>query len=296
MSTDDLDPEWQQTLRRFRMRGIEQRRAERKDPKLREERLNAERRRIIDSARTELKRFGVPEMLIDELSGRVIARETQAMAVLREWKEQRKSDRSLWAVMLSGDTGRGKDFAFAKYFHDEACDRARRGDSLSAIAECWFSCPILITKAFTKYGVADPVVTDALSRMSVLVLEDLGAEAPDKAGKWLSWLFGVLNERHKNRRVTFITTNLNREEFRERYGKRIISRLATGGRFVEITGPNLRRPGAAEKLPPAGHKAPEQLPLSSGKRTVRPAQYRVRYRPLSPRAQARRRQLELRFA
>lgn len=34
--SSELDPEWQATLRRFRMRGIEQRRAERADPKLRE--------------------------------------------------------------------------------------------------------------------------------------------------------------------------------------------------------------------------------------------------------------------
>lgn len=261
------------------------------DPKFVREQELAEQRRVASAVASELTRLGVPRKIRDELRrGKV--RETEPIAAVR----QAMADNP-WVLVLSGPGGIGKDFAIAELLRQEAVERAKgTKDPFWAIAECWLSIPVLLPEAINRFGTFDPVILRNVSRMSTLVLEDLGTEPVVKNNdKVLSWLFAVFNERHKHSRRTFVTTNLDKKACKERYGKRIFDRLKSNGAFWHVNGPDLRCRGVAEKLPLAGGKAPEQLHLA-GKRTVRPAQYRVRYRPLSPRAQARRRQLELRFA
>jgi DNA replication protein DnaC len=82
---------------------------------------------------------------------------------------------------------------------------------------------------------------DKLFAASRLVIDDLGAEFADAKGFFVSMLDEIINERYCARRRTLITTNCPLEDFRERYGERVIDRMREDGAFIGIGGPSLRR-------------------------------------------------------
>ena len=77
-----------------------------------------------------------------------------------------------------------------------------------------------------------------------LVLDDLGSE-PDIPNVTREWLFAILNERTQARRPTVCITNLTLPQLMERYGERIMSRMADQGTTsaIQLTGSNLRLEG-----------------------------------------------------
>lgn len=82
-------------------------------------------------------------------------------------------------------------------------------------------------------------MTDLLSKVDLLVLDDLGSESSFKrenreAGEYIqNVIFGVLNARQH----TIITTNLNNEQLEEIYNPKITSRIYKGvdGHIIKFT-------------------------------------------------------------
>jgi hypothetical protein len=86
-------------------------------------------------------------------------------------------------------------------------------------------------------GALDPLVK--AMRCGFLVLDDLGVENFTEAQQ--AYLDEIVNARFEKRNPTVITTNLNRDQFKGRYGERITSRvLASSNRWVNMTGPDRR--------------------------------------------------------
>jgi hypothetical protein len=95
----------------------------------------------------------------------------------------------------------------------------------------------LARTAFARDGEASKV-DEAIEAM-VLILDDLGTEHIGKTKAFLAVLDEIVNRRHALCMRTLITTNLAREEIRERYGARVYDRLRDG-LAVECGGPSLR--------------------------------------------------------
>lgn len=73
-----------------------------------------------------------------------------------------------------------------------------------------------------------------------LLIDDLGTE-PLESTWWLPAFDTLLNERINAGRKTFITTNIDPDTFRVRYGDRIWSRLhAPGSTFIWVDGEDMR--------------------------------------------------------
>lgn len=77
-----------------------------------------------------------------------------------------------------------------------------------------------------------------------LVLDDLGSEYADAKGSFLVDLDELIDRFYAERRPLIITTNVTAKEFSARYGARIVDRLREAGRWQNIGGASLRKPGA----------------------------------------------------
>lgn len=71
-----------------------------------------------------------------------------------------------------------------------------------------------------------------------LFIDDIGAE---KLSDFvLEFLYLVVNKRYENMKRTILATNLNIDEFEQRYGERILSRIAEMCIIHELTGEDRR--------------------------------------------------------
>lgn len=95
-----------------------------------------------------------------------------------------------------------------------------------------------------RIGHFDEERAKAREQCDLLVVDDLGTEFLDN-NSWLAAQLEVLfYQRHGNRRLTVVTTNLTALQFRERYSPRLVDRIRELGAFVETGGESLREPAA----------------------------------------------------
>lgn len=72
----------------------------------------------------------------------------------------------------------------------------------------------------------------------IVILDDIGAE---KQTEWSQEiLYTIVNKCYEDEKALFIATNLSLEEFREKYGDRIFSRINEMCDLLEITGEDRR--------------------------------------------------------
>ena len=82
---------------------------------------------------------------------------------------------------------------------------------------------------------------DDIKKCDILVIDDLGLEHKDESGFFASIVDEIFNTRYSQDKITLITTNLNIDGFRERYGERVIDRIREWGSFIETKEKSFRR-------------------------------------------------------
>ena len=138
-------------------------------------------------------------------------------------------DAGLCFVVLSGGVGVGKSAAAAVWLRERLVAHGR-------IWMRWLHAHHLARAARSDDG--DQVAL--LEKVDFLVLDDLGTEFLDAKG-WLSaTLDSIVHQRHGARRPTVVTTNLDVEAFRARYGERVADRIRECGAFVHVAGGSMR--------------------------------------------------------
>lgn len=172
-----------------------------------------------------LQDWGVPERFRSVI--RNGCSPTPAVTRVREWAAG-----DGWCVVLAGGFGVGKSVAAALWLRE----RARHVGVNHARARRWWTAAEL-----ARVGNYDAQAFDALAHASSLVIDDLGAEYRDVGGSFVALFGDLITARHGSLRKTVITTNLNADDLRERYGERVTERLREGGGLVGLVGPNLRR-------------------------------------------------------
>jgi hypothetical protein len=68
----------------------------------------------------------------------------------------------------------------------------------------------------------------------LLIVDDLGTEAVDEAGRFQARLEALLCTRYDSGLRTILTTNLAAGAFAKRYGDRVAARIQTGGKFIAL--------------------------------------------------------------
>lgn len=96
-----------------------------------------------------------------------------------------------------------------------------------------------IRATFGKYGSENEnSIVERYGTCPALVLDDLGAE---QATEWAATtLYSIIDQRYRDMRRTFITSNLSLTELAAQTGDRITSRLAEMCRVVRMSGPDRR--------------------------------------------------------
>lgn len=157
---------------------------------------------------------------------------------------------------LVGDTGTGKTAAMANHLRKWVTimvERSSNPDTATVPFNCavWANWPTVAEK-IKQLSVGDNytlnMLLEDMQTCGILYLDDLGAERlrgeDDLA---LGHLRVILDERYRNGRPVFWTSNLSPEEMDRVYGARTMSRLLSTWPPKKVVGPDLRlrRPGVA---------------------------------------------------
>lgn len=206
-----------------------------------DEALLAQRRREVALEQVDQERFLARHLVecgVGELTATAVGagvRETPAVAIVREWLAHAGT-----FLLLLGKAGAGKTVAAAWVL-----GRARRAWSEGGVERWAYDRDAGLCVHAGE--LADAVFAGderLLRRARVvpwLVIDDLGVEYSDQAGRWLGAFDRILNVRHEHRRRTVLTSNATPEAFRQRYGERIASRLRGSGRVADCGAEDLRR-------------------------------------------------------
>jgi DNA replication protein DnaC len=146
--------------------------------------------------------------------------QTPALIAARAW---RRSESPL--VVLAGTVGTGKSLAAAWALWDWWCSTTSTnnvtGYQWRHKGRCWIAAPHL---ARLQRWHKDVV---ALESAPMLVLDDLGVEASTDSSADI--LQSLVTTRFADQLPTVITTNLDGQTFRQRYGERIVDRVRQCG-------------------------------------------------------------------
>lgn len=129
----------------------------------------------------------------------------EAMEMIKAWRPDDE-----FGLLLSGPSGTGKSHAMIA----TAKALASFGASVEFIQASSF---------FDQCAKNEFKIPNELLRAQFLFLDDLGAENISDIRR--EWLFTLLEARKNNRRTTFISTNLNVKDLREKFFERIASRI-----------------------------------------------------------------------
>lgn len=77
-----------------------------------------------------------------------------------------------------------------------------------------------------------------MTQQKYLFIDDIGSEKTTDFV--IEFLYLVVNKRYENEKRTVLTTNLSLDDFREKYGDRILSRISEMCVLVEMTGEDRR--------------------------------------------------------
>ncbi len=173
------------------------------------------------------KSFG--DFRLDLYEGEDAVRAEKVLNFIKKW-EAGYPDVTKRLITVTGKTGVGKSYLTAIL-------------ATALIERCYdvayfnaFSLNKLFLKAHTSSVRERDDVLDEIMNADVLFIDDLGVEQIYK-NVTCEYLYDLLSERQK--KATFITTNLSPSMLLDRYDERIFSRLK-GSVMLELTGKDLR--------------------------------------------------------
>lgn len=221
---------------------------------LREQRAKEVRAALGAAQREMLSKLGLAEKDLELIRADRLATTTLAVEALA---------RAAIVTVLSGGPGTGKTTAAAWWLHAYVTD-----------PECWNEVdswgsppkpkgiPVFVTAArlarWPRYNEAE---MDRLIRAPRLVIDDLGAEFLDEKGSFRALIDEVVNERYANRRPTVITTNLDVEPFKDRYGERVADRIRESGKWMGLGKVSMRGGPAPAAAAPVAQRPPARPAL-----------------------------------
>lgn len=190
------------------------------------------RPRLSPRRRAELcESAGLPLFDWCRFGQRSFERRTRNAGAIREacatWTRQHGS------AVLCGPTGVGKTTCLIALGHRliDLLDAEQTDDDAAWLRRVRFVRATSLVKATDRHPLGHgepPAMTVAVSA-SLLLLDDLGSEGPDRHAS----LFEALDRRYLASAPTVVTTSLSRAQLEERYSAALVRRLTDQGRFIQ---------------------------------------------------------------
>ena len=180
--------------------------------------------------KTLIDKWGVPTRIMKNLEEFKL---TRAIKAVEKFKGSAQEG---WCLVLSSGKGTGKSTAAAHWLMDYVKEIHMSGN-IKQIRRWWSGTRLARISSYNSEF-------EKICVLPVLVLDDLGVEFLDKNGNFQQKLDELLDDRYSNFRKTIITTNLNSDDFKERYGERVADRIREGfpygGAFHENSEASMR--------------------------------------------------------
>lgn len=147
------------------------------------------------------------------------------IAKVEKWHRDSAKDGGI--LVLSGPTGTGKTCAAARvgWLHTNGCGYAPLFIGAAALV------------ALSRYGDERAKYLDA----QFLIVDDVGAEYLDGKGSAAADFDELIDRFYSDKRHLILTTNCDRKVFTERYGARVMDRLAEAGTWIVVAGASRRK-------------------------------------------------------
>lgn len=181
----------------------------------------------------------------------------------REQRYRREAEEQRLREFMQAMPKRAAEFALATNTDDLLIKRAsdwlgaHRSDGIvvfsgpagvgKTVAACWianrFSSVPLFMRAseFATTSRYDQDARENWQGRRAMILDDLGAEYLDPKGSFLVDLDELVDHYYASKRYLIITTNCDKATFKNRYGERIVDRLAEAGTWIAVPGTSRRR-------------------------------------------------------
>ncbi len=140
-----------------------------------------------------------------------------AYSKMEEWCQKFKTTKYK-NIGLFGNTGVGKTFL------TEAMANKLMSDGHVVMFTSSFNLGNTLLNYHKAIDEAKPSIIAPYLDCDVLIIDDLGTE-PIYKNVTLEYLYLIANERFNSGKSTVFSTNLSTQEFRDRYGERVLSRL-----------------------------------------------------------------------
>ena len=148
------------------------------------------------------------------------------------WLNLDTAERGRTILVLAGVRGRGKSFAAGHVLSRHP----------GGVFARWANARHISNALYRRND--DPALASMLRRAEsapMLIIDDMGWEHLDQHGYIRGAFVGLLDDRIQSKLRTLITTNMNEEDFRARYGDALHDRVRGYGTWVDVkTGPSLR--------------------------------------------------------
>lgn len=191
------------------------------DAKVAAERAESERQEAEAREQNRIRSFenaGWPIRALE--SARVADHAQLAVAKALAWKHGDEN-----VLVLSGQPGCGKTTAAAVW----------------ALKTCAQPPVFLRATTFAASSRYDHERRDKWLHADALVLDDLGSEYADAKGNFLVDLDELVDTFYGDKRPLLITTNCTADEFKQRYGGRVVDRLRECGSWFSVKSGSLRK-------------------------------------------------------
>ena len=159
--------------------------------------------------------------------------DTKVIDVVRS-NYDKENKRLTKGVFFTGGTGVGKTYALhaIKKRAEEIC-----GYNTCSGIENWAELLFELKEKINSNNIRDFLSNHVTSKLHIF-LDDVGAE---KQTEWSQeMLYLIVNRAYEQGHALFIVTNLSIEEFTNKYGERITSRLVEMCEVIELTGEDRR--------------------------------------------------------
>lgn len=195
---------------------------------LRKEAEERHQRDRVQAERVSMVSWGVPAKDVDRITLTRLD-ETDSWKEVRRFNEQEVGG---CILILAGSVGCGKTTA-AAWWLSQPGPRDRY-----VVTTPPMFIPTFRLERLSRYSEEGMRKVEKARR---LVIDDLGTEYSDSKDNFLTLFRSVIDSRYSDMLPLIVTTNLDADEFKSRYGSRTVSRIREAGKFHVVQGDDLRR-------------------------------------------------------